>query len=249
VTRDNVTGEEQQFDGDYVVCTASLGVLKAGELNFQPPLPAWKTSAIQSLGFGLLNKLILEFPTSFWKTKNDHDMFGYVTPGTSADRGKFYIFWNLERSTGRPILAALCAGDAAYSMEDCSEASPIRRSGRRIDTRAAATPMSRRATMARSMISSRKPLVRRSTSLVRHAVAIIRPPYPVRTSVVCVPRVSCSRTSSHGIVRRRHRKCYASWRNSRRATCDRRRISTRQRSHNRPRKSCIDRVPVPARAN
>lgn len=121
VTRDNLSGAESVFDGDYVLCTASLGVLKAGELEFQPPLPTWKTNAISSLGFGLLNKLILEFPTTFWKTKNDQDMFGYLPPGPSQERGKFYIFWNLERSTGRPILVALCAGEAAYCMEDTAE--------------------------------------------------------------------------------------------------------------------------------
>lgn len=123
--RDTSTGEEQSYPADIVVCTASLGVLKSGSLRFDPPLPPWKQSAISSLGFGLLNKLILEFDTPFWKKNNDIDTFGYVNPGESKDRGKFYIFWNLERSTGRPILAALCAGEAAFSMESCSESSLV----------------------------------------------------------------------------------------------------------------------------
>jgi monoamine oxidase len=145
-TRDNLTGEERTLTGDYVLCTASLGVLKTNTLSFTPALPAWKQDAITSLGFGCLNKLILEWSTPWWKEKNDHDMFGY-TPASSTvvsggedeqkdgsaaeiaagrankQRGKFYIFWNLERSTGKPILAALCAGEAAYSMESESEES------------------------------------------------------------------------------------------------------------------------------
>lgn len=123
--QDRSTGESVAFEGDLVLCTASLGVLKAGSLGFSPPLPGWKTAAIGGLGFGLLNKLILEFPAAFWKTKNDSDMFGYLTPGPRETRGKFYIFWNLERSTGRPILAALCAGEAAFSMEKESEESLV----------------------------------------------------------------------------------------------------------------------------
>lgn len=125
-TKDNLTGATTEYHADYLVCTASLGVLKSGAMDFQPPLPDWKSSAIKGLGFGLLNKLILEFPHAFWKTKNDFDMFGYITPGPSADRGKFYIFWNLERSTGRPILATLCAGEAAYSSEGAAETDLVR---------------------------------------------------------------------------------------------------------------------------
>lgn len=39
--------------------TAPLGVLKAQVISFQPPLPEWKTQAINNLGFGLLNKVQL----------------------------------------------------------------------------------------------------------------------------------------------------------------------------------------------
>ena len=46
------------FRGDAVIITAPLGVLKAGALTFHPPLPEWKTQAINNLGFGLLNKVL-----------------------------------------------------------------------------------------------------------------------------------------------------------------------------------------------
>jgi hypothetical protein len=124
--QDRRSGEASVVEGDVVVCTASLGVLKGGALQFSPPLPSWKQDAIGTLGFGLLNKLILEFETPFWSAKNDADMFGYVTPGPSSSRGKFYIFWNLHRSTGRPILASLCAGESAYAAEGESEEDLVR---------------------------------------------------------------------------------------------------------------------------
>ena len=45
------------FDADEVVITLPLGVLKAGSVQFEPPLPKWKTGPIERLGFGTLNKV------------------------------------------------------------------------------------------------------------------------------------------------------------------------------------------------
>lgn len=46
---------------DAVLCTLPLGVLKQQPpaVQFVPPLPEWKTSAIQRMGFGNLNKVTL----------------------------------------------------------------------------------------------------------------------------------------------------------------------------------------------
>jgi hypothetical protein len=52
-------GQEVCLDADYCVVTVPLGVLKDGRPNFSPPLPIWKTSAIQGMGFGLLNKVTI----------------------------------------------------------------------------------------------------------------------------------------------------------------------------------------------
>lgn len=47
---------------DAVLCTLPLGVLKQQPpaVQFVPPLPEWKTSAIQRMGFGNLNKVVLQ---------------------------------------------------------------------------------------------------------------------------------------------------------------------------------------------
>ena len=39
------------------VITVPLGVLKAGDITFEPPLPEEKTDAISSMGFGVLDKV------------------------------------------------------------------------------------------------------------------------------------------------------------------------------------------------
>ena len=52
----------QVFECAAVIVTVPLGCLKAGDIAFEPPLPAWKAAAIARLGFGDLNKVVLEFP-------------------------------------------------------------------------------------------------------------------------------------------------------------------------------------------
>lgn len=52
---------------DAVLCTLPLGVLKQQPpaVQFVPPLPEWKTSAIQRMGFGNLNKVVLPHKHTF----------------------------------------------------------------------------------------------------------------------------------------------------------------------------------------
>lgn len=42
----------RSWAGRMVVVTVPLGVLKAGTIAFEPPLPAWKHDAIHRVGFG-----------------------------------------------------------------------------------------------------------------------------------------------------------------------------------------------------
>ncbi|KAH9249889.1 hypothetical protein BASA81_012380 [Batrachochytrium salamandrivorans] len=117
-----------RFEGDAVVCTASLGVLKDPiGLTFTPPLPDWKQGSINRLGFGNLNKIVFEFPTVFWDTALD--IFGRVVhPQTGAARGECYMFWALNKANPESaILLALVAGDAAEEQEYRSDEACISR--------------------------------------------------------------------------------------------------------------------------
>ncbi|KAK2747324.1 hypothetical protein FQN57_002222 [Myotisia sp. PD_48] len=115
---------------DKVVVTAPLGVLKQPSgMNFSPILPEWKTGAIERLGFGLLNKVILVFESPFWNV--DRDMFGLLREPEVLDsmsqnsyrfsRGQFYLFWNCMPTSGVPMLIALMAGDSAHRAEVLSD--------------------------------------------------------------------------------------------------------------------------------
>uniref|UniRef100_A0A4W3JJ36 Lysine-specific histone demethylase 1A n=1 Tax=Callorhinchus milii TaxID=7868 RepID=A0A4W3JJ36_CALMI len=102
---------------DAVLCTLPLGVLKQqpAAVQFVPPLPEWKTSAIQRMGFGNLNKVVLCFDRVFWDPSVN--LFGHVG-STTASRGELFLFWNLYKA---PILLALVAGEAAGIMENISD--------------------------------------------------------------------------------------------------------------------------------
>lgn len=118
------------YEADHIVLTTSLGVLKDGNVKFDPPLPDWKIGPIQRLGFGTLNKVILVYDKPFWKV--DQDMFGLLREPEVhdsldqedyiANRGRFYFFWNCIKTTGRPVLISLMAGDAAHQAESSSDA-------------------------------------------------------------------------------------------------------------------------------
>lgn len=113
------------IDADYVVSTIPLGVLKHGNVQFDPPLPSFKSSAIQRLGFGVLNKVILVYEKPFWD--ETRDIFGVLRMPTNRNsldqkdytrnRGRFFQWFNLTEPSGLPVLLALMAGDAGLDTE------------------------------------------------------------------------------------------------------------------------------------
>lgn len=112
------------YKADLVLCTLTLGILKLAisdssnqenTVKFDPPLPTWKKDAIQRLGFGNLNKVILCFDRIFWDVNTN--LFGHVG-STTASRGELFLFWSITQS---PVLLALVAGQAAAIMETVSD--------------------------------------------------------------------------------------------------------------------------------
>jgi len=67
---------------DAVVVTLPLGCLQAGDVAFEPPLPKRKQAAVQALGNGLLNKVILRFATPFWRA--GHGPIGQAAASVAA---------------------------------------------------------------------------------------------------------------------------------------------------------------------
>lgn len=96
-------------DADRVIVTIPLGVLKAGAIAFDPPLPDEKQAAIGRLGFGLLDKVVLKFDQSFWP---DADVIGLV----GSDQPVSMLI-NGETFTGQPLLVGLRGGRVARDRE------------------------------------------------------------------------------------------------------------------------------------
>jgi len=73
------------LQADTVICTLPLGILKLpsshpNSVQFYPPLPQEKQTAIQRLGCGLFNKCCLVFSYVFWQQhiQDDYDFWGVV---------------------------------------------------------------------------------------------------------------------------------------------------------------------------
>ncbi|XP_042476152.1 protein FLOWERING LOCUS D-like isoform X2 [Macadamia integrifolia] len=109
-----VLAGNQVFEGDMVLCTVPLGVLKSGSIKFIPELPQRKLDGIKRLGFGLLNKVAMLFPHVFWGT--ELDTFGHLSDNPSR-RGEFFLFYSYASVAGGPLLIALVAGEAALKFE------------------------------------------------------------------------------------------------------------------------------------
>ncbi|XP_042752215.2 lysine-specific histone demethylase 1 homolog 2 isoform X2 [Lactuca sativa] len=109
-----VITSDQTFQGDIVLCTVPLGVLKKKVISFVPELPERKLEAIERLGFGLLNKVAMVFPYVFWG--EDVDTFGCLNRN-SENRGEFFLFYSYHTVSGGSVLVALVAGEAAKSFE------------------------------------------------------------------------------------------------------------------------------------
>eukprot|EP00268_Persea_americana_P005391 TRINITY_DN11803_c0_g1_i1.p1 TRINITY_DN11803_c0_g1~~TRINITY_DN11803_c0_g1_i1.p1 ORF type:complete len:2279 (+),score=554.97 TRINITY_DN11803_c0_g1_i1:810-7646(+) len=105
------------FVGDAVLITVPLGCLKANTIRFSPSLPNWKQLSIERLGFGVLNKVVLEFPEVFWDDTVDY--FGATAEETDR-RGQCFMFWNVKKTVGAPVLIALVVGKAAIDGQNMS---------------------------------------------------------------------------------------------------------------------------------
>lgn len=51
------------------------------------------------------------FPSIFWE--DDKDYFG-IASDPKEPRGEGYLFWNLHRIMGAPVLVSLVAGEASF---------------------------------------------------------------------------------------------------------------------------------------
>ncbi len=103
---------------DRAIVTIPLGVLKAGDLAFDPPLPAAKQLAIARIGYGTLTKVVVWFDAPFWP--HEQYVFGLIGNAQSDERPTNII--NLYYSHNIPCLAIIVGGALGAAVEFMSDA-------------------------------------------------------------------------------------------------------------------------------
>lgn len=94
-----------------VIITVPLGCLKRNTIKFEPPLPDWKRQAIEQMGFGLLNKLVVQFSECFW----DPNATSFWHISSQQPRGRFLYTKCLSPPVN--ILITFVHGKLAQQLE------------------------------------------------------------------------------------------------------------------------------------
>lgn len=115
VENGRVTTDRGVFEAEKVLVTVPLGVLKADAVEFVPPLPEAKRTAIARLGFGTLNKIALHYAQPFWPT--EQYVFGYLCRDTDRYPTVVISMW---KSHGKPVLVMLLGASLGREAETWS---------------------------------------------------------------------------------------------------------------------------------
>ncbi|XP_059429789.1 polyamine oxidase 1 [Corylus avellana] len=83
-----ITEDGCHYEANYVVLSVSIGVLQSDLISFRPPLPRWKTEAIETCDVMVYTKIFLKFPHKFWPCGPGKEFFIYA-----HERRGYYTFW------------------------------------------------------------------------------------------------------------------------------------------------------------
>lgn len=109
-----VTTPSGQHRGSHAVVTVPLGVLRAGRIAFDPPLPASKREAAERLDMGNFEKVVLRFDEPFWRERGASTTFLYI----AETPGEFPGFTDWSDAAGAPTLVCLYGGRSARNVLD-----------------------------------------------------------------------------------------------------------------------------------
>jgi monoamine oxidase/CRP-like cAMP-binding protein len=116
-SRTTVVTSQGEIEADAAIVTLPLGVLKAGAVVFDPPLPDRKRQAIERLGMGTVTKIVLRFATAFWP--KEQYVFGFVSERSDENPTTVVNLWKSHR---QPVLVLVVGGPRAVELEGWSDA-------------------------------------------------------------------------------------------------------------------------------
>lgn len=109
----SVTAGGATYEGAAVIVTVPLGVLKAGGIAFDPPLPSAKQDAIERLEMGNLEKVVLTFAERWWGQGG-----GWFIDADAS--GRFPMVVDATDVAGAPTLVLLYGGRYSRSIQASS---------------------------------------------------------------------------------------------------------------------------------
>ncbi|VAI81476.1 unnamed protein product [Triticum turgidum subsp. durum] len=112
------TEDNKVYRADYVVVSASLGVLQTDLIRFKPQLPSWKIVSIYQFDMAVYTKIFLRFPKRFWPEGSGKEFFLYA----SGRRGYFPVWQQFEQQyPGSNVLLVTVTDDESRRIEQQSD--------------------------------------------------------------------------------------------------------------------------------
>jgi monoamine oxidase len=100
------TANGDTYHAKRVVMTTSIGVLKSGNIEFQPPMPAAHADSLSHINMGNFNKIFLMFDKKFKFPVNANT---HLDAHTRSGHDVFY----LSRDNGQPLITTFFGGELA----------------------------------------------------------------------------------------------------------------------------------------
>ncbi|GAB2555587.1 NAD(P)/FAD-dependent oxidoreductase [Leucobacter ruminantium] len=97
------------------VVTVPVGVMQAGSLAFEPPLPDPVAGALAGLRMNAFEKIFLRFPERFW----DEGVYAIRRQGAAG--AWWHSWYDLTELHGEPTLLTFAAGECAKQIRDWSD--------------------------------------------------------------------------------------------------------------------------------
>jgi polyamine oxidase len=110
--------DDSCIEADYAICTFSVGVLQNDVVTFDPELPTWKETAIESFQMGTYTKIFLQFNETFWP---EEQFLLYASPTT---RGYYPVWQSLSTEgflPGSNIIFVTNLEEESYRVERQSD--------------------------------------------------------------------------------------------------------------------------------
>jgi len=116
--KSTVYTSEGIFECKYLVLTVPMSIYHNNLIEFNPPLPKWKTDSMNKIKMGLMDKIAIRFPSSFWG--DDLYRITYV----SKEKGEYP--W-IDIYDDEPVLIVWTACEFAEKMEKQDDQTIINR--------------------------------------------------------------------------------------------------------------------------